>query len=114
MTDPYNNGLELLVSVMRQEKEIRRIKMAKEEMCHYKRHYFRKDSPVFSLLATSNKSFLLLTDFWLGCVFCVNTHHEMIPVLGNTLTYSCIVYGSFHAIAARLHTYNRDHLVCKA
>ena len=34
--------------------------MAKEEMCHYKRHYFRKDSPVFSLLATSNKSFLLL------------------------------------------------------
>ena len=34
--------------------------MAKEEMCHYKRHNFRKDSPVFSLLATSNKSFLLL------------------------------------------------------
>lgn len=59
MTHPFNNGLEVLGSVMRQEKKIRRIKMAKEEMCHYKRHYFRKDSPVFSLLATSNKSSLL-------------------------------------------------------
>ena len=56
---------------------------------------------MFSLLAVSNKSFLLPIDLWLGCVFWLNIHQEMIPVLGNTLTCSCIVYGSFPATAAK-------------